>query len=174
MVDSGSLPLQACNPFLLRRTIGWWRGPSGSDGVTTDTLVTGVSSCVWFLPKSDATDPAVLTGVEKMLAFLFSNHGEQIGLAEGADFPSTTYVGTVPAGPSILHSAHDPTHLIAPAGSYGECHDGGGLRAQARHGRARRRRTGSTGSRSLRAEGRLFLYDMIRRLLCQTSLMAAN
>ena len=118
LVDSGSFAAASLESTSFAKSIGWFWGPSTSGGVTPDTVVTDASSNIWFLPKSDAKDPAVLAGVEKMLAFLYSDQGQQIRLSVGAEIPTTNYVGTVPASQGILrtivNSIHGPTHLIAP------------------------------------------------------------
>jgi raffinose/stachyose/melibiose transport system substrate-binding protein len=118
LLDSGSFAAASLESTSFAKNIGWFWGPSTSNGVTSDTVVTDASSNIWFLPKSDAKDPAVLAGVEKMLAFLYSNRGQQIRLSVGAEIPTTNYVGTVPASQGILRtivdSIHAPSHLIAP------------------------------------------------------------
>lgn len=87
--------------FPIAEDIGFWEGPTYSDGVGEQEIVMNVPSAPFAVSAEVADDQRKYDAVAKFFEFYYSDEGQQI-LADNGQPPVTTYVPEVPEEASIF------------------------------------------------------------------------
>lgn len=116
-LDSGVWDAAKIQESPIGRNVGFWAGPTFSDGVGNQNLVMNAPSAPLVASAEVKKDPKKYQAVKKFLQFYYSDAGQQI-LVDNAQPPVTTYVPTVDKDKSavfwaVLEEAAKP-HMTSP------------------------------------------------------------
>ncbi|GGD89118.1 ABC transporter substrate-binding protein [Microbacterium murale] len=75
--------------------VGFWAGPTFSDGVGDQQMIVNVPAAPIAFGRSVADDPAKIEAVKKFVEYWYSDAGQQILAAEGGLAPATTYTAEI-------------------------------------------------------------------------------
>lgn len=100
-LDGGIWNSSYLQGFPIASDIGFWVGPTYSDGVGEQNIVMNVPSAPFAVSAKVGDDPAKYDAVSKFFAFYYSDEGQQI-LADNGQPPVTTYVPDVDASTSSV------------------------------------------------------------------------
>ncbi|UYQ60187.1 ABC transporter substrate-binding protein [Streptomyces peucetius] len=117
-LDSGVWEAAKIQQSLVGKDVGFWAGPTFSDGVGNQNLVMNAPSAPLVASAAVKKDPEKYEAVKKFLQFYYSDEGQQI-LVDNAQPPVTTYVPAVDRSKSpvfwaVLEEAARP-ELSSPA-----------------------------------------------------------
>jgi raffinose/stachyose/melibiose transport system substrate-binding protein len=117
-LDSGVWDAAKIQESPVGKDVGFWAGPTFSDGVGNQNLVMNAPSAPLVAAAGVKKDPKKYEAVKKFLQFYYSDEGQQI-LVENAQPPVTTYVPAVdrtksPVFWAVLEEAARP-ELSSPA-----------------------------------------------------------
>jgi raffinose/stachyose/melibiose transport system substrate-binding protein len=112
MLDSGAWSAGAIQSSPIGNDVGFWPGPTFSDGVGPQQLVMNAPSAPFVVSSAVAKNQSKLDAVSKFVQFYYSDAGQQI-LVDNAQTPVTTYQPTgaaaqKPVFASILAALHAP------------------------------------------------------------------
>ncbi|MEV4333998.1 extracellular solute-binding protein [Streptomyces sp. NPDC049597] len=93
-LDSGVWDAAKIQESPVGKNVGFWAGPTFSDGVGNQNLVMNAPSAPLVASAKVKEDPKKYATVKKFLQFYYSDEGQQI-LVENAQPPVTTYVPVV-------------------------------------------------------------------------------
>ncbi|MGW0699899.1 ABC transporter substrate-binding protein [Streptomyces sp. NPDC002867] len=93
-LDSGVWDAAKIQESPVGKNVGFWAGPTFSDGVGDQNLVMNAPSAPLVASAEVKKDPKKYAAVKKFLQFYYSDEGQQI-LVENAQPPVTTYVPIV-------------------------------------------------------------------------------
>ncbi|MFF8844231.1 ABC transporter substrate-binding protein [Streptomyces sp. NPDC015127] len=93
-LDSGVWDAAKIQESPIGKHVGFWAGPTFSDGVGNQNLVMNAPSAPLVASAAVKDDPKKYEAVKKFLQFYYSDEGQQI-LVENAQPPVTTYVPAV-------------------------------------------------------------------------------
>jgi raffinose/stachyose/melibiose transport system substrate-binding protein len=112
MLDSGVWAAGTIQDSAVGNDVGFWAGPTFSDGVGPQQLVMNAPSAPLVVSAEVKKNSTKLDAVTKFLQFYYSDAGQQI-LVDNAQTPVTTYQPTGPAAKkpvfaSVLAALHAP------------------------------------------------------------------
>jgi raffinose/stachyose/melibiose transport system substrate-binding protein len=118
MFDAGVFASSAIQSSPIASQVGFWIGPTFSDGVGNQNIVMNVASAPFAVSAQVKNNPTVYAAVEKFFGFYYSNAGQQL-LADNGQEPVTNYKPQVDASKdsvfkTVLDTAAQPG-LISPA-----------------------------------------------------------
>lgn len=112
MLDSGAWSAGAIQSSPIANDVGFWPGPTFSDGVGPQQLIMNAPSAPFVVSAAVAKNKSKLDAVTKFIQFYYSDQGQQY-LVDNAQTPVTTYQPTgaaaqKPVFASILAALHAP------------------------------------------------------------------
>jgi len=106
-LDAGVWASSAIQDSQVAQDAGFWIGPTFADGVGDQNIVMNVASAPLVVDHRVGDDPAKLDALKNILAFYYSDAGQQL-LVDNGQPPVTTYVPDLdPQKQSVLKSALD-------------------------------------------------------------------
>jgi raffinose/stachyose/melibiose transport system substrate-binding protein len=118
MFDAGVFASSSIQPTPIASQVGFWVGPTFSDGVGNQNIVMNVASAPFAVSAQVKNNQNVYNAVEKFLGFYYSDAGQQL-LADNGQEPVTTYKPQIDASKdsvfkTVLDAATQPG-LVSPA-----------------------------------------------------------
>jgi raffinose/stachyose/melibiose transport system substrate-binding protein len=118
MFDAGVFASSSIQSSPIANQVGFWVGPTFSDGVGNQHIVMNVASAPFAVSAQVKNDQSKYNAVEKFLGFYYSDTGQQL-LADNGQEPVTTYKPQVDATKdsvfkTVLDAASQPG-LVSPA-----------------------------------------------------------
>ncbi|MCB0907426.1 MAG: carbohydrate ABC transporter substrate-binding protein [Nocardioidaceae bacterium] len=105
-LDGGVWLSSYLQDFPIAKDVGFWEGPTYSDGVGEQEIVMNVPSAPFAVSSKVGEDDAKLEAVKKFLDFYYSDEGQQI-LVDNGQPPVTTYDPDIPAESTVFQSVID-------------------------------------------------------------------
>jgi raffinose/stachyose/melibiose transport system substrate-binding protein len=112
MVDAGVWATAQIQASSIGDEVGFWNGPLFENGVGDQKILMDVPDAPLSVSSAVKNDPAVMSAIEKFIAFYYGPAGQQLFVKNGQP-PVTTYVPTVntktqPLFANILQQLRDP------------------------------------------------------------------
>jgi raffinose/stachyose/melibiose transport system substrate-binding protein len=111
MVNTGVWDSGKIDQSSIASSVGFWAGPTFSDGVGNQQLIMDVASAPWVVSAAVKNNAAKYDAVAKFLQFYYSDAAGAI-FAQNGDVPPTTYVPQVsanePAFAAVFAALHQP------------------------------------------------------------------
>jgi len=104
MLDSGIWSSSYLQESAIAGDIGFWVGPTYSDGVGEQNIVMNVPSAPFAVSAKVGSDPAKLEAVQKFFAYYYSDEAQQV-LVDNGQPPVTTYQAQVDAAKNSVFAA---------------------------------------------------------------------